>query len=737
MLDNIKISKKLPMFMVGLAIANVALTVALGIWLSYRDVLLAAEKSNLVITEAKKDELEKYLDSISQDLRLHADNGFTVNAVRELSQSWAQIPGNKTEYLHRAYLNNVTTPQERVNTIKGRDGSLYSEVHAQYHPYFKSLLEKRGYYDVFLFDRRGNLIYSVLKELDYATNMYSGPWKNTDLANAFKAAIDGSKDQMHFFDFKPYEPSYGAPASFTSTPIFDNGQKIGVLAFQMPVDEINKRMTLIEGEAEGTMHYLIGRDGLLRNNPHSDSANNDVILKEAINAQQVQEAYAKYDSGAAKIATFGVDGDSLYAYDIIDFMGTQWVIKIDVPKITVIRSLINSQSFVIAANLVILFVIAIISIYVARQLSKPLSRQADVMKPLANGDFTAEVPDQKRGDEIGDIARAVQQFKENGLRMKEMEADAEMQKAEAERQKKESQKKLADDFDARVGSVIRTLSESADSMSSTAQQMKTASEQTSELSSTVASAATEADSNVQTVAAASEELSASSAEIARQIDSVAKKSSEAARDAQETSESVNELNVLADSIGEVVGTIKDIAEQTNLLALNATIEAARAGEAGKGFAVVADEVKKLANETGTKTEEIGERVNRIQEAIRNSVTAMDKIIANVSEIDHATTTVATAVEEQNAATAEIGRNVAEASTGTQQVSQSIIQVQQNAAESGEAANIVLNSSVELKKQSDILKSEVNAFLSDIRGDNATLKEQNNTEDTPDDEQQVA
>jgi methyl-accepting chemotaxis protein len=231
----------------------------------------------------------------------------------------------------------------------------------------------------------------------------------------------------------------------------------------------------------------------------------------------------------------------------------------------------------------------------------------------------------------------------------------------------------------------------------------------------VASAATEADSNVQTVAAAAEELSASSAEIARQIDAVAKKSSLAADDAQATSKSVNELNTLADSIGEVIGTIKDIAEQTNLLALNATIEAARAGEAGKGFAVVADEVKKLANETANKTEEIDERVNRIQEAIRNSVTAMDKIITNVSEIDESTTTVASAVEEQNAATAEIGRNVSEASTGTQQVSQSIIQVQQNAAETGEASNSVLQSASELKQQTDILRQEVEKFLNEIRG----------------------
>jgi methyl-accepting chemotaxis protein len=412
---------------------------------------------------------------------------------------------------------------------------------------------------------------------------------------------------------------------------------------------------------------------------------------------------------------FGESEKNIYAYDILTFNDVTWGVITRIQKSEIFAPIMASQYQVWGVTLIVLIIIALISVAISRSISKPLSRQVEAMEPLSEGNYAVEIPDQNRGDEIGDIARAVQTFKENGLRMKEMEAEQEMQKAAAEREKREAQIRLANQFDSRVGGVITKLSDSAESMTSVAQQMQSASQQTAELSGTVASSATEADSNVQTVAAAAEELSASSAEIARQIDAVAKKASSAADDAQVTSSSVKELNVLADSIGEVIGTIKDIAEQTNLLALNATIEAARAGEAGKGFAVVADEVKKLANETSSKTIEIDERVNRIQEAIRNSVTAMDKIISNVSEIDAATTTVASAVEEQNAATAEIGRNVSEASTGTQQVSSSIMQVQQNASESGEASNSVLQSATDLKSQSDILKEEVKKFLNEIRG----------------------
>ena len=378
----------------------------------------------------------------------------------------------------------------------------------------------------------------------------------------------------------------------------------------------------------------------------------------------------------------------------------------------------ESLSDLITLSLIVGISIAALSILlstlIALALSKDIKLVVGQMNRLSKGDLSFAIEGTDRGDEIGSMAKAVDVFRTNGLRIKDMEAEQEQIKRQAEHDKRQSMANLADTFDSRTSGIIQALASAATEMQATASQMTSSSSNTAEASSLVAAAATEADSNVQTVASASEQLSASSAEIAKQITNVAQKSSRASHEALNTSQQVSELNNLADSIGEVIGAIKDIAEQTNLLALNATIEAARAGEAGKGFAVVADEVKKLAMETAQKTEQIDDRVGRIQNAIRSSVEAVQRIIADVQQIDEATTTVASAIEEQYAATAEIGRNVSEASTGTQQVAQTIISVQRNAEETGMAASTVSTAAAELARISTELQGQVGQFLKEIR-----------------------
>ncbi len=376
--------------------------------------------------------------------------------------------------------------------------------------------------------------------------------------------------------------------------------------------------------------------------------------------------------------------------------------------------LIN-MALIAAAQIIITIVLLIL---IANSITDSLTALTRSMKKLADDDLDFKTPDVGTGHELGDMAIALEVFRENAQQVKMMEAEQEKAKIRAEKEKKQQMNNMADSFDRRTADVIAKLMASAEEMQKASGSMLQASEMSSSACNTVAAAAEEANVNVQTVAAAAEELSSSSQEIARQVADVASRAAGASEEAEETSRSVSELNELADSIGEVVGAIKDIAEQTNLLALNATIEAARAGAAGKGFAVVADEVKKLATETAHKTEEIDSRVARIQEAIRSSVEAVTRIIDNVKMIDEATTTVASAVEEQNSATSEIGRNVSEASTGTQQVSENITDVLSASNETSETASNVRHTSDELSQISDNLRQAIQSFLMEVRTGNA-------------------
>lgn len=351
---------------------------------------------------------------------------------------------------------------------------------------------------------------------------------------------------------------------------------------------------------------------------------------------------------------------------------------------------------------------------VSKSITRPLANLTGAMSKLANRDLSTEVPYANAKSEIGAIARALEVFKNNALEMKRLEEERQQAVIQGEQERKKSMIELADRFDSFVQDSLQNLLMSAGNMKEAAVTLTSTSRQTAEASNFVASVASETDANVQTVASATEELSASSQEIAVQVVAVAQKAGAAAAEAKKASETVSHLNSLAGSIGEVVEAIKDIAEQTNLLALNATIEAARAGEAGKGFAVVADEVKKLAIETGHKTGQIGDRVQSIQKAIKNSVDAVEMIISNVRLIDTAASSVSAAVEEQNAATGEIGRNVTEVSSGTQQVSETIYRVSSNAAQTGEQSKLVLEAANDVAKLADSLRGQINNFLAGIR-----------------------
>ncbi|BAE52960.1 bacteriohemerythrin [Paramagnetospirillum magneticum] len=361
-------------------------------------------------------------------------------------------------------------------------------------------------------------------------------------------------------------------------------------------------------------------------------------------------------------------------------------------------------------------IMVVIGTLIARSIYGPITAMTGVMGELAGDNLSVTVPFTDRGDELGGMAKSVGHFKDQLIRVRQLEAAQEEQKRRAEADRLAAMRKLADTFEGSVGKVIETVTSAATELEAASGQMAGTATETSSQATTVASAAQQASTNVQTVASATEELASSIKEIAHQVERSQAVSHHAGDEAHTTTMQVQALSANVGKIGEIVKLINDIASQTNLLALNATIEAARAGEAGKGFAVVAGEVKDLANQTAKATSEIAGQIQAVQDSTRVAVHAIESISKVIAEMGEISSAVAAAVEQQTAATGEIARNVEQAAEGTQEVTRNIVSVEQAAKETGQAAEQIRESSGELSRQAEFLRHEVGQFLIQVRSE---------------------
>ncbi|HVO01110.1 MAG TPA: methyl-accepting chemotaxis protein [Candidatus Cybelea sp.] len=346
-------------------------------------------------------------------------------------------------------------------------------------------------------------------------------------------------------------------------------------------------------------------------------------------------------------------------------------------------------------------------------IARPIVTSVARLKLLSEGDTDTAIAGLGRKDEIGDIAATMQVFKENLVRNREMQA-REMAEQVARARRAQAIETLTENFDRAATQVLRTVSDAATELQTTATSMTATAEETARQATVVASASEETTASVQTVAASTEELTASIHEIGGQVSNQTSIVGEAVAQANETNGKVQGLADAAQKIGDVVRIISEIAGQTNLLALNATIEAARAGEAGKGFAVVASEVKTLATQTAKATDEITGQVRAIQDATTTSAEAIQSIGVTINKVNEISGAIAAAVEEQGAATQEIARSVQQAAQGTQEVATNIVSVTAAAEHTGAAAAQVLQASTELAKQATVMREEVERYISGVR-----------------------
>jgi len=351
---------------------------------------------------------------------------------------------------------------------------------------------------------------------------------------------------------------------------------------------------------------------------------------------------------------------------------------------------------------------------IGRGITGPLGQLGARMQSLAEGELETAIPGVGRKDEIGAMAATVQVFKENAVRVRDLEQAEDAAQKRASEERRAAMQGLADDFERSVNGVVQSVTSSAAGMQATAESMTGLARDASSRAMTVSEASQKASGNAGTVAAAAEELASSVAEISRQVTQSTEIANRAVEDAERTNSTVQVLSNGAEKIGEVVQLIHTIAAQTNLLALNATIEAARAGDAGRGFAVVASEVKALANQTAKATEEISAQVSTMQSTTHEAVDAISNISRTIAQMNEIALSISSAVEEQGAATREIARNIQSAAAGSDEISHHIGGVSSAAEATGSAASDVLVNAQQLDGQAGMLRSAVNEFLTKVR-----------------------
>ncbi|NBN80262.1 chemotaxis protein [Microvirga tunisiensis] len=504
-----------------------------------------------------------------------------------------------------------------------------------------------------------------------------------------------------------------------SIPLRDGNKVIGVAGTDIILTTLSETLAKNRPLGTGTVSLLsqagvwvANADPEARGKPMTEAANGqspDVVAR-VMNAVKAGQplTYTAYSAQA------GEDVMNIVMPVKIGETGSSLSVVVSVPTSTLNATSFEIITTIVGVGLVLLLVVAVSIQLVGNAIvRRPLERAVSTINALIERRYDVRITDTDRGDEIGQISKALEVFRDKARQAEQLAAEQDEQQRQRVA-RAETVRAVSQDFDAKISRLTDTVSTLVGDLNAASVTLTRGADDTSSKSTAVAAASEEASSNVEAVASAAEELLASVGEIGRQMGQSTEIARQAVAQAHQTNAKIEALAGAASRINEVVNLIQAIAEQTNLLALNATIEAARAGEAGRGFAVVAAEVKELANQTAKATEEISTQIQSVQAETDGAVEAIKSISATIERMNEISGGIQTSVDQQGIATREIARNIQEASNGTQEVARNIVAVSAAANDTGDTARKVSSSAAVLQHEAEQLRSEVQVFLSSIR-----------------------
>ncbi len=765
-----KISQKLHLSFIFITFVSVVFTASILSYVAQKnsqELLIEQVKAQYNgIKETTKHEVELYFDIVKKQLYALANIRTTKNAMKEFSDGFktlnenkefdlkkenaikvhykANLPDDTNQAKKEALISSVNQSSVAMKTLqhafivenpfensfkvdleKTPNAEGYSDVHQKYHADFRELLKDFSFYDLFLVDLDGNVVYSVVKELDFAVNLLRAPFNKTGLSQAFKQAKLLNKNEIVFADFNRYFISDDKLSSFIATPIIDNQQTLGVVIFQISFDEINNILThdanwKEDGFGLSGEIFLVGADGFMRSElremienekgfleqlslhgTKADTLSEIQKVKSTINlVSKETQAYKKAIDGEKGVGIFAdTNGkDIIAAYAPIDVFGTKWALIAQINYDEVIKDIfiINQELYKFsfyAAVLVIVFSI-LVSWVLARGITKPIIAISSKVSQIAETqDLTM------RFEEMGSL-----ETKQLCASMNNMLTDFQFVIENADNTMS-MMAKARHDFDTSLDTMQKRLEVQANK------------------SNQVASATTEMSSSISQVAQNAESASLSSENVMHSLKAnvdvnavLVEQISLLSGQMAQANTSIGQLNSESNSIDIVLDVIQDIAEQTNLLALNAAIEAARAGEQGRGFTVVASEVRTLATRTQSSTEEIRLKVESLQKETVKVVDGIrsinDFVTASVNQCDQSEVMlreVENLMKVIHGMNAEIAVAASQQSNVTESISENVNQIAQYAQEVAEQATQTNELSDEVGKQAILLREQLGAF----------------------------